>query len=184
MKRPTTVADFERARRRWSVLGWQEIPKGDEPAIKAAWIAHLQPAVEVVVPKPCRFWQRISVADLGERAPEIEADFTLKVLAAFRRCARPGERLLAIDWQHPWYYFDPHADITAATRDEWAMPVLPDGDSYNYVAPDFRFGSLTDWDQNWSVSLFGAELLAAFAADPPQRFLWACGPGQAKVAEP
>lgn len=106
------------------------------------------------------------------------------MLAAFRRCTRPGERLLAIDWQHAWYYLDPHAGITAATRDEWAMPVLPDGDSYNYVAPDFRFGSLTGWDRNWSVTLFGAELLAAFAGDPPERFLRACDPGQVAEAEP
>jgi hypothetical protein len=184
MKRPKTVADFGRAKLRWAAFGWQEIPACDEPAIKAAWIAHLEPAGEVVVPKPSRYWRRISVAELGDGAEEIEADFTLKLLAAFRRCARRGERLLAIDWLHPWYYFDPHFGITAATREEWAMPVLPDGDSYNYVAPDFRFGSLTGWTQNWSVSLFGAELLAAFAADPPERFLRACGPGQAAEAEP
>jgi hypothetical protein len=127
-------------------------------------------------------WRQISVAELGDQVEEVEADFTLKVLAAFRRCTGPRERLLAIDWQHAWYFFNPHAGITAATRDEWAMPVLPDGNSYNYVGPDFRFGSLTGWDGTWSLSLFGAELLAAFAADPPDRFLRACGPGQVAPA--
>src|SRR5262249_37561271 len=136
-----SFAYMDRVKRHWRSLGWQEIPKAHEPAIEQAWIAHLEPAAgEVVVPKPYRTWRQISVGELGERAEELEADFTLKVLAAFRRCTGPSERLLAIDWLHDWYYFDPHAGITAATRDEWAMPVLPDVESYNYVAPDFRFG--------------------------------------------
>jgi hypothetical protein len=169
---------MEGVKQHWKSLGWEGIPKADEPAIKAAWIAHLEPAGgKVQIPKPSLSWRRISVAELSDQAEEVEADFTLKVLAAFRRCTRPGERLLAIDWQHPWYYLDPHSGITVATRDEWAMPVLPDGDSYNYVSSDFRFGVLTGWDRQWTVSLFGAELLAAFSADPPVQFLRVCGPG-------
>jgi hypothetical protein len=179
-----TIADFTRLKARWAALGWQEIPAAEEAAIKTAWLAHLQQnSRRVRVPSPSRRWRRILVAELGHRVEEIEADFTLKVLAAFRHCTPPGERLLAIDWQHPWYYFDPHGDISAATRDEWAMPVLPDGDSYNFVAPDFRFGSLTGWDRNWSVSLFGAEFLAAFAGDPPEEFLRTCGGGQVLPAQ-
>src|SRR5262245_37097718 len=167
-----------RIKRNWRSLGWEEVPKAHEAAIKTAWIAHLEPSEGIVkVPKPSRSWRHISIAELGDRAEEIEADFTLKLLAAFRCCTRPGERLLAIDWQHAWYYLDPHGTITAATRDEWAMPMLPDGDSYNYIAPDFRFGILTDWDQNWSVSLFGAELLTALEANPPELFLRVCGLG-------
>lgn len=57
------------------------------------------------------------------------------------------------------------------------MPVLPDIESYNYVAQDFRFGVLTGYNKCWFVTLFGASLLAAFAADPPERFLRACGTG-------
>lgn len=169
------TAYMERVAQHWRSLGWEGIPQSDETAIKAAWIANLEPAVGVNVPGPSRRWKHISTRELGECADELEAEFTMKILAAFRRCTQPGERLLAIDWQHSWYYFNPHAPISVATRDEWAMPVLPDIDSYNYVAADFRFGVLTGYDECWSLSLFGIELLAAFASDPPYQFLRACG---------
>ena len=81
---------------------------------------------------------------------------------------------------HDCYYFNPHAGITAATRDEWAMPILPDGDSNNFLAPDFRFGIITSWRYTGPVILFGAELLAEFDADPPKEFLRICGPGKGR----
>lgn len=172
-------AYMEVVKKHWQSVGWTEIPKTDEPAIKAAWIAHLEPVPgEVQVPNPSRRWRRVSTRELGDRAEEIEADFTLKVLAAFRRCTKPDERLLAIDWLHAWFYLNPHAGITGATRDEWAMPVLPDCEFYHYVAPDFQFGVLTGWDRTSKVTLFGEELLAAFDSDPPEHFLRACGPGK------
>jgi hypothetical protein len=177
--RPISLADFDRAKEHWISFGWQEIPRAEEPAISAAWVAHLEPENGAVrVPRPYRCWRHVAVTELGEQAEAVEADFTLKLLAAFRRCTRPGERLLAMDWQHSCYYFDPSAGITTARREEWAMPILPDGDSYNFVAPDFRFGSLTGWHRNWSVKLFGADLLTAFASDLPERFLKMCGTGR------
>jgi hypothetical protein len=178
-ERPRSFADFELARERWSTFGWRKVPPSDEPAIKSNWIAHLEGTKGIVqTPKPNRCWWRISIAELGDRAEEVEADFTLKILTAFRNCIPLGEHMLAIDWQHSWYYFDPHGAIVSAIRDEWAMPVLPDGDSYNYVTSDFRVGVLTGWDQNWSIRLFGAELLTSFAKNPPESFLRACGPGE------
>ncbi len=171
-------AYMERVKEHWRSFGWEEIPKHDEAAIKAAWSANLEPERGVVkVPIPSRCWRHISTKELGERADELEAEFTMKILAAFRRCTCPGERLLAIDWQHSWYYFDPHGPISVAARDEWAMPVLPGVESYNFVAADFRFGVLTGFDECWFLSLFGAELLGAFADDPPWRFLRTFGSG-------
>lgn len=163
-------------KRHWNAFGWEEIPKTDEPAIKAAWIANLQPGKEVNIPEPSRMWRGERLARHREQ-PELESEFTLKLLDAFRICTKPGERLWAIDWQHAWYYFDPHAGITMANRDEWAMPILPDGDSYNFVAPDFRFGVVMDWRPTGPVTIFGEDLMAAFAANPPERFLRMCGPG-------
>jgi hypothetical protein len=160
----------------WRSLGWHEVPKNDEPAIKAAWVAHLEPGGELVIPKPSRTWRGRALARYREE-PELEAEFTLKLLSAFRRCTRPGERLWALDSQHAWFYFDPNGGITAATRDQWAMPVLPDGDSHNFFAPDFRFGVVAGWRETGPVTLFGAELLDAVAADPPERFIQVCGPG-------
>lgn len=172
-------AQMERIEQHWRSLGWQAVPKEDEPAITDAWATHLEQVPgAVTAPKPSRSWHHVSIAELGPHAEEVEAEFTLKILAAFRRCTSQGERLLAIDWLHSWYYFDPHGAISVATRDEWAMPVLPDIESYNYVAQDYRFGVLTGYDKSWFVTLFGANLLAAFAADPPKQFLSACGWGE------
>ncbi len=165
---------MEEVKRHWRSLGWEEIPSTEESDIKAAWSSSLQPHGEVEIPKPSRQWELKGLIGLDE---QVETEFTLKLLAAFRRCTRPGERLLAIDWQHAWYYFDPNGGIQAATRDEWAMPVLPDGDSYNFLAPDFRFGVLTGWQREGPLIMFGEELLSTFVADPPQQFFRSCGPG-------
>jgi uncharacterized protein DUF2716 len=176
-ERFSDLGDTSGIKEYWRSVGWEEIPVEEEPAIRAAWIAHLQRGHEVVAPKPYRTWKGNALA-WHRQEPELEVEFTLKLLAAFRRCTRPEERLWVIDWQHTWYYFDPHGGITVATRDQWAKPVLPDGDSYNYVATDFRFGVVTGWRETGPVTLFGAELLAAFAADPPERFMRVCGPGE------
>ncbi|MEZ6139547.1 MAG: DUF2716 domain-containing protein [Zavarzinella sp.] len=163
-------------KRHWRSVGWEEVPKADEDAIKAAWIANLEPTGDLVIPEPSRTWRGERLAR-HRQEPEMESEFTLALLKAFRQCTRPGERLWAIDWQHAWYYFDPHAGITTATRDEWAMPILPDGDSYNYVAPDFRFGVQMGWSATGPVTIFGEDLIAAFDSNPPECFLWVCGSG-------
>jgi hypothetical protein len=181
---PNAILEGERYERyieeieaHWWSLGWQIVPKADEPAIKWAWISNLEPGGELIVPKPSWSWSGQALARHLQQ-PDLESEFTLKLLDAFRRCTRPGERLWVIDWLHSWYYFDPHGGITVATRDEWAKPVLPDGDAYNYVAPDFRFGVIMGWRVTGPVTLFGADLVAALAANPPEGFLQACGPGK------
>lgn len=182
-KPPVTPDDFDAVRSRWIAVGWQQMPREDEPTIKAAWIANLQSGTDgVIIPKPYLQWRGQRLERHQDR-PELESEFTLKLLVAFRRCVQPGERLWAIDWQHSWYYFDPHGPITAAIREEWAMPVLPDGDSYNFVTPDFRLGLVMSWRATGPVTLFGADLLAAFAADPPTEFLQVCGPGDVQTGQ-
>jgi hypothetical protein len=134
--------------------GWQPILTEDMSAITAAWTRHHQP------------W------------PELAAEFAGKLLSALRHCARPGERLWVIEWQHTWYYLDP-----SAAAGGWPYPPLPDGDACNVVAPDFRFGVISGWRATGPVTLFGAELLAALAADPPVQFLRVCGPGVLRPAK-
>jgi len=151
--------------------GWQPIPKANEAAIKAAWRSHLQPADELVIPVPNWTWSGSTLESHSFR-PELNKEFADRLLAAFRRCTQPGERLWVIDWQHAWYSLDPHT-----ARGSWPLAVLPDGDSCNCVATDFRFGVVTGWRATGPVTLFGADLLDAFADDPPREFLRACGPG-------
>ena len=152
--------------------GWQTIPPADEDAIRAAWESHLQPGDELFIPPPSRTWQGQALARHRER-PELAAEFASKLLTALRRCTRPGERLWVIEWQHAWHYLDPHAATGG-----WPYPPLPYGDACNVVAPDFRFGFISGWRETGPVTLFGAELLAAFAADPPAEFHRVCGPGE------
>jgi Protein of unknown function (DUF2716) len=174
LKAPRTPTERQQVHDHWREFGWSEIPSEDELAIEAAWKSKLEPAGILTIPQPSRTWRRLPV--LSE---EIESELTLSILAAFRRCTRPDERLLAIDWLHTCYYFNPHGGISEATRDQWAMPILPDGDSNSFVAPDFRFGSIPGWRSSGPFRIFGADLLSAFDLDPPRRFLLACGPGVA-----
>jgi hypothetical protein len=102
-----------------------------------------------------------------------ETDLTLKALDAFRRIIPLGGRLLAIDWQHQWYFFDPHGGVSAATRDEWAMPIVPLGDSSHFLTPDFRSGVSGDC-VGQVLRVFGRELGDALDRDPPRLFNDTC----------
>jgi hypothetical protein len=151
---------------------WQPIPPADEEAIRAAWVTHLQPVARLVIPLPSRTWKGQALARHRER-PGISTEFAGKLLTALRRCTSPGERLWIIEWQHAWFYLDPHA-----ATDELPYQALPDGDACNIVAPDFRFGFVSGWRVTGPVTLFGRELLDAFASDPPTEFLRVCGFGR------
>ncbi len=57
----------------------------------------------------------------------------------------------------------------AADPNAWSIPVLPDGDYYIFLSPDFRFGTFGHpWEE--TICVFGQELLDAFAQHPPQLF--------------
>jgi hypothetical protein len=169
---PRTPADA--LHRHWESLGWKSLAPADEPSVREAWATSLQPGDDLVLPSPRRTWDIRPLRALIDPEREVvEADFTLKILAAFRRITPHGERLLAIDWQHQWYVFDPHGGVSMSTRDEWAIPVVPLGDSYHFLAPDFRFGVSGDC-VGQALSVFGRELLDALDCDPPKLFSGIC----------
>lgn len=100
---------------------------------------------------------------------QMETDLTLKSLAALQECTKPGEELLALDWNHTCYFFDPHGGISDDNSDSWAIPVLPNGDHYTFLAQDFRFGMIGNCvDQ--TLCVFGRQLLDAFAIRQPLLF--------------
>jgi hypothetical protein len=92
---------------------------------------------------------------------------TLKVLAAFQRATPPGETLVALDalryYEH--YAFDPHR-LTAAGREQWAHPVVPDDNFPLFLARDFRFGLVGD-PLKGTLCVFGQALVDALLADLP-----------------
>ena len=183
---PRSPADFDQIRRHWLSLGWYPIEEIEVMyAIWDAWTAKFgsyeRSGGDPIFPPPWRTWDLPPLSQVAGEAEEIEAELTIKMLAAFRRCVPPGERLLVIEhWQHEWYELDPHGGITAATRDEWARPILPDGDSYHYVAKDLSFG--VSADRRGKLTVFGESMLAALESGPPGGFLRLCRPRPAAGA--
>src|SRR5205814_487330 len=72
----------------------------------------------------------------------VAADLNYQMLRALQSCTAPGERVYALDWQHPCFWFDPRGGVASGEPKEWAVPVLPDGDHYVFLAKDLRFGTI------------------------------------------
>ncbi len=119
------------------------------------------------------YYERVRPAII-EPAPSIVFDldvewseeFVAMVSAAFRHAFESlipaGDHLYFLDWQHPAYRYEPHADNDSPLP---ALPVLPDGDYYIFVSQDFSFGTFGHpWQQ--SLLVFGEALLAALAQGP------------------
>jgi hypothetical protein len=83
-------------------------------------------------------------------------------LAAMRECTRPGERIIALDWQHQGYWFSPHAPPS----DRWPISFWPDGDYHVFLAVDFSWGAFGHpWER--TICIFGEPFLAAITARKP-----------------
>jgi hypothetical protein len=85
-------------------------------------------------------------------------------LAAFRAVLGHGERMFALDWQHPCWWFAPHESV-----ERWEVPVLPNGDYFIFLSPELEWGWFGHpWEQ--SICVFGAPLIAALDQNPPAMF--------------
>jgi hypothetical protein len=76
----------------------------------------------------------------------------------FRGITKPGERLYALDWQHPCYDFDPRKEMDRDEFDEWIVPVVPNGDYYIFLTKDFTniwFGH--PWEE--TITLIGNDIV-------------------------
>jgi hypothetical protein len=154
----------------WRGLGWVELSSAEEDAIWQRFAAAFGFfGAGIREPAPSLTWDLRWVYDDGEEAfRQLEADLNAKALVALRACTAPGERVYALDWQHPCFWFDPRGGVSGGDPDEWAVPVLPNGDHYVVLARDLRFGFIGQMDT--SVCVFGERLLAALADDPPAVF--------------
>src|SRR5262249_25865887 len=114
--------------RKRSDLGWDRY----EEKVGSQWFR---------TPTPSITWD-VSAIYLyrGTEFTALETDLSLKMLAALQRCTARGEELYALDWNHPCYFFDPHAGVADARAESWAVSVLPNGDQHHFLAQDFRFG--------------------------------------------
>lgn len=85
-------------------------------------------------------------------------------LAAFSSALPPGQRMYALDWQHPCWSFDPHAQF-----ERWEVPVIPNRDYCLFLAPQLEWGWLGHpWEK--SISIFGEPLLGVVSANVPALF--------------
>ncbi|THA61528.1 DUF2716 domain-containing protein [Streptomyces sp. A0642] len=80
-----------------------------------------------------------------------------------KSCMGPSGTLLALDWQHTSYRFDP-LGVGGPGQPAWPLSPYPDGDYYVYLSEDFRMGSFGHpWET--SLCLFGQEFLDAASAE-------------------
>ena len=143
-------------------------------AIWDAWTARFgsyeRSGGDPVFPPP-RAWDLTPLSQVAGEAEEIEAELTMKLLAAFRCCVPPGERLVG------------HRALAArvvrarpSRRDhgrcatEWARPILPDGDSHHYIAKDWSSalggrGKLTVFGEPGGPGVVAREFLRSVARD-------------------
>ncbi len=162
----TELTEAEETRRLGSLLPGLRLPS-QHPRPGMPGIREPAPSITYALPEA---WTEDDLDDLHRQ-----------VLAAFRACTGPEERLYALDWQHQCFWFRPHSNLERAGDDHqawplvlpgsglWRIPVLPDGDYSIFLAEDFRFGIFGHpWERTWCV--FGAELLAALETRRPGIF--------------
>lgn len=160
----------ERKLRAWERLGWREMSHGQMDEEWKEYEKRTERQGEFITPTPSVTWDISPIYLRGkEHLERLESDLTLKALKALKKCTRLGEELLALDWNHPCYFFDPHGGVVDGHPDSWAVPVLPNGDHYIFLAQDFRFGILGNCVE-MTMCVFGQELLDAFATDAPLIF--------------
>jgi len=96
--------------------------------------------------------------DFAERFVDAEIEVAIELALAAGNVRGSDSFLVALDWQHPGYRFDPEMAKPPTREHSWPIPVLPDDDYYLYLAADLRFGWLTHpWEQ--TVCCYG-DLLA------------------------
>lgn len=109
-------------------------------------------------------------ANGGASRSDLESDLCVKIRRALQACVSKGDKIFALDWHHTSYLFDPYARFDFRDECEWLVPVLPDGDFYIFLAPDFKFCLLGHpWEQ--TISIFGENFISAVKSNKPKLFI-------------
>ncbi|MFL5730485.1 MAG: DUF2716 domain-containing protein [Cytophagaceae bacterium] len=88
------------------------------------------------------------------------------ILGYFKQLSK-GNRLLALDWQHDCFSFDPHLPFEKDEFDEWLIPAFPNGDYLFFLTKDFKNGIFAD-GINLSISFFGDDLINIIQHEKPE----------------
>lgn len=85
-----------------------------------------------------------------------------------------GNRIIALDWRHDCYSFDPNLPFEKDEFDEWLIPAFPNGDLLFFLAEDYRNGIFGD-GYDFKIYLFGEDIIKAFENNPAKMLTKECG---------
>lgn len=89
-----------------------------------------------------------------------------QVLSAMIAVFSADAPLVALDWQHPPYWFWPHRQ--AVEGETWRVSAFPDGDYHAFITQDLEQGAFGHpWEQ--TICVFGSDLTEVLA---PELALW------------
>jgi hypothetical protein len=170
-------AEYEGMRRTWlnHEPAWEPLVKSEENTVWDLFYEqfHFKPSVKaqdwpgIKEPTPSVTYDISHVFPELAAATAKESDLNMEVLTLFRQSVLPGERLYALDWQHPCYWFNPYGQFEFSEVYEGMIPVFPDGDYSIFLADDFRFGTFGHpWEQ--TICVFGETLLKLIERDRPR----------------
>ena len=108
-------------------------------------------------PAPSLTFDLSVIADGPQRGSAYDA-INAEALRAFVWALPEVDEWLALDWQHPAYWFRP-ATFALTWKPDWAIPVYPDGDYFSFLTPDMTCGTFGHpWER--TLCVFGEPLVA------------------------
>lgn len=137
----------DECRRAWSQFN-------DRFKFRASTTAEGWPAI--AEPAPSLTFDLSVIPDGAERGAAYDA-VNAEALRAFLSAFPDIEQWLALDWQHPAYWFRP-ASQALTWKADWAVPVFPDGDYFSFLVPDMTSGTFGHPWEN-TLCVFGQSLV-------------------------
>ncbi len=148
--------------------GWRQVTEVDDKQLETQLRSRFPMMPGSLPPEPHVVWDVSAIYDDCKSYDGLETNLNLSTLLALRICTSPSEEVFAIDLQHPWYRFQPHAFARTGDMYYWQVPVLPNGDAHFFLPHDFRFGIIGI--PHSTICIYGADLLQAFAENQPSVF--------------
>jgi hypothetical protein len=113
-----------------------------------AWPAITEPAGSVT----------FDLSPFFERGHAVETDADAlngQVLAAMTAVFPADVALVALNWQHPSYWFWPHRQVVEG--EPWRITPFPEGDYHAFITQDLEQGTFGHpWEQ--TICVFGSDL--------------------------
>ena len=141
--------DAAECRCRWKRYGWTVLSR--EKSIEAwatfdKWFEkHVTP--EGIKIPGCSYSQTWDLNFIWEWPLDVdinvlEAPITLELLSILKTCSQTGFPLTVLDRNHQNYLFDPRLGKSVATRNYWAVPILPLDNDYFFISQCYSYGIL------------------------------------------